>query len=85
MCWTDGRAGAQARLTRDGLAHSYHPGIHAGGRPHGRRGDNETRGPTHMIDDATGWVERKATAVLVLADGTVLYVEGFGATGEAVG
>ena len=38
-----------------------------------------------MIDDATGWVERKATAVLVLADGTVLEGEGFGATGEAVG
>ena len=38
-----------------------------------------------MSDQATGWVERKATAVLVLADGTVLEGEGFGATGEAVG
>ncbi len=32
-----------------------------------------------------GWVERKATALLVLADGTVLEGEGFGATGEKVG
>ena len=38
-----------------------------------------------MSDDASGWVERKATAVLVLADGTVLEGEGFGAVGEAVG
>ena len=32
-----------------------------------------------------GWAERAATGVLVLADGTVLEGEGFGATGEAVG
>ncbi len=32
-----------------------------------------------------GWVARKATALLVLADGTVLEGEGFGATGEKVG
>ena len=32
-----------------------------------------------------GWVERVATGVLVLADGTVLEGEGFGAAGEAVG
>ncbi len=38
-----------------------------------------------MSDDATGWVERKPTALLVLADGTVLEGEGFGAVGEAVG
>ena len=36
-------------------------------------------------DETTGWAERKATAVLVLADGTVLEGQGFGATGEAVG
>ena len=33
----------------------------------------------------TGWGERITTAVLVLADGTVLEGEGFGATGEAIG
>ena len=33
----------------------------------------------------TGWAARIATAVLVLADGTVLEGEGFGATGEAIG
>ena len=32
-----------------------------------------------------GWAEPKVTAVLVLADGTVLEGEGFGATGTAVG
>ncbi len=32
-----------------------------------------------------GWAEPKVTAVLVLADGTVLEGEGFGATGSAVG
>ncbi len=31
------------------------------------------------------WVEQKATALLVLADGTVLEGQGFGATGHAVG
>jgi carbamoyl-phosphate synthase small subunit len=33
----------------------------------------------------TGWVERKVTALLVLADGTVLQGEGFGAIGDKVG
>ena len=33
----------------------------------------------------TGWTEPKVTAVLVLADGTVLEGEGFGAMGTAVG
>ena len=37
------------------------------------------------MTETTGWAERKVTAVLVLADGTVLEGEGFGATGEAVG
>ena len=37
------------------------------------------------MTETTGWAERKVTAVLVLADGTVLDGEGFGATGEAVG
>src|SRR5471032_732297 len=35
--------------------------------------------------DDSGWTERKPTALLVLADGTVLEGTGFGATGEAVG
>jgi len=35
--------------------------------------------------DAKAWTEPKATAVLVLADGTVLEGVGFGATGHAVG
>jgi len=34
---------------------------------------------------AAGWAEPKATALLVLADGTVLEGIGFGATGHAVG
>ncbi|MDR3463936.1 MAG: glutamine-hydrolyzing carbamoyl-phosphate synthase small subunit [Beijerinckiaceae bacterium] len=34
---------------------------------------------------ASGWVERKVTALLVLADGTVLEGQGFGATGEKAG
>jgi carbamoyl-phosphate synthase small subunit len=38
-----------------------------------------------MIDDNNGWQPPKVTAVLVLADGTVLEGEGFGAIGEAVG
>ncbi len=38
-----------------------------------------------MSDEANGWAEVKATAVLVLADGTVLEGEGFGANGEAIG
>ncbi len=38
-----------------------------------------------MTATDTGWVERKVTAVLVLADGTILEGEGFGATGEKVG
>ena len=33
----------------------------------------------------SGWAEPKATALLVLADGTVLEGHGFGATGTAVG
>src|SRR5437868_2382582 len=33
----------------------------------------------------SGWAEPKATALLVLADGTVLEGTGFGATGHAVG
>ena len=37
------------------------------------------------MDEMAGWAEHKATAVLVLADGTVLEGEGFGATGIAVG
>ncbi len=37
------------------------------------------------MDKVKGWAERIATAVLVLADGTVLEGEGFGATGEAIG
>ena len=35
--------------------------------------------------DSTGWTEPVATALLVLADGTVLEGVGFGATGQAVG
>src|SRR5437016_14594922 len=35
--------------------------------------------------DATTWTEPKATALLVLADGTVLEGFGLGATGSAVG
>jgi carbamoyl-phosphate synthase small subunit len=35
--------------------------------------------------NAEGWIEPKATAVLVLADGTVIEGEGLGATGEASG
>src|ERR1700750_2898599 len=35
--------------------------------------------------DDSGWIERKPTALLVLADGTVLEGHGFGATGQAVG
>src|SRR5262245_10123867 len=35
--------------------------------------------------DSSGWSETKPTAVLVLADGTVLEGSGFGATGHAVG
>jgi len=40
-----------------------------------------------MIDkqDASGWLDAKPTAVLVLADGTVLEGIGFGAIGHAVG
>ena len=37
------------------------------------------------MSDIPGWSERKVTAVLVLANGTVLEGEGYGATGEAVG
>ncbi len=36
-------------------------------------------------DHNSGWTEPKATALLVLADGTILEGEGFGATGSAVG
>src|SRR5437899_3520184 len=35
--------------------------------------------------DSPAWTEPKATALLVLADGTVLQGYGFGATGHAVG
>src|SRR6188508_3398713 len=35
--------------------------------------------------DDSGWIERKATALLVLADGTVLEGQGLGAPGQAVG
>jgi carbamoyl-phosphate synthase small subunit len=35
--------------------------------------------------DASAWIEPKATALLVLADGTVLEGAGFGASGHAVG
>jgi carbamoyl-phosphate synthase small subunit len=35
--------------------------------------------------DDSGWIEPPATAVLVLADGTVLEGSGFGASGHAVG
>src|ERR1041385_4454754 len=35
--------------------------------------------------DDSGWIERKPTALLVLADGTVLEGHGLGATGQAVG
>src|SRR5438046_9463417 len=35
--------------------------------------------------DNSGWSEPKPTALLVLADGTVLEGAGFGATGRAVG
>ncbi len=35
--------------------------------------------------DDSGWIERKPTALLVLADGTVLEGYGLGATGQAVG
>ena len=35
--------------------------------------------------DDSGWIERKPTALLVLADGTVLEGFGLGATGHAVG
>ena len=38
----------------------------------------------HKQDDS-GWAEPKATALLVLADGTVLEGYGLGATGHAVG
>ena len=38
-----------------------------------------------MSDETNGWAEVKVTAVLVLADGTVLEGEGFGAVGEAIG
>ena len=37
------------------------------------------------IPDDSGWSEPLPTAVLVLADGTVLEGFGFGATGHAVG
>lgn len=38
-----------------------------------------------LKSDDSGWAEPKATALLVLADGTVLEGFGFGATGRAVG
>jgi carbamoyl-phosphate synthase small subunit len=39
----------------------------------------------HDSGQGSGWAEPKATALLVLADGTVLEGYGFGATGMAVG
>ncbi len=39
----------------------------------------------HDSGPGSGWAEPKATALLVLADGTVLEGHGFGATGMAVG
>jgi carbamoyl-phosphate synthase small subunit len=39
----------------------------------------------HDSGQGSGWAEPKATALLVLADGTVLEGHGFGATGTAVG
>jgi carbamoyl-phosphate synthase small subunit len=45
---------------------------------------NPTHTPPKPADDS-GWAEPKATAVLVLADGTVLEGDGFGAVGHAVG
>ena len=39
----------------------------------------------HDSGPGSGWAEPKATALLVLADGTVLEGYGFGATGMAVG
>src|SRR5436309_16070912 len=39
---------------------------------------------THQ-QDAAVWIEPKATAVLVLADGSVFEGFGFGASGQAVG
>ncbi len=41
--------------------------------------------PANTQAGANGWAEPKATALLVLADGTVLEGFGFGATGVAVG
>ena len=38
-----------------------------------------------MNDETNGWGEVAVTAVLVLADGTVLEGQGFGAVGEAIG
>ena len=38
-----------------------------------------------LEQDKPGWTEPTATALLVLADGTVLEGFGFGATGHAVG
>jgi carbamoyl-phosphate synthase small subunit len=46
--------------------------------------DNIDQQPEHVVPGA-GWVEPKPTAVLVLADGTVLEGFGFGASGHAVG
>ena len=42
------------------------------------------RQPEHL-DSPAGWLEPKTTAILVLADGTVLEGFGFGASGHAVG
>ena len=41
--------------------------------------------PMNPIPDDSGWSEPLPTALLVLADGTVLEGFGFGATGHAVG
>ena len=44
---------------------------------------NDTQAASHAA--ASGWTEPKTTALLVLADGTVLEGTGFGAVGHAVG
>jgi carbamoyl-phosphate synthase small subunit len=46
--------------------------------------DNQQEAPAPGLP-AAGWVEPKATALLVLADGTVIEGEGLGATGMADG
>src|SRR3954454_6560492 len=63
----------------------------AGAPEPGRRDPVQTAGPTEArmtdpkADATTAWAEPTATAVLVLADGTVFEGIGIGATGQAVG